>query len=465
MIRIGRIGAFVTVAALVAGAAGPTTRAATLIVGQGPEATHSTIQSAIDAAIPGVDEVVVRCGTYAENLVMRDGVPVRGEDPRCTVIDGTRSGVVVSFTAAGPQTVLEGFTIVNGKSHRGGGILVDGGKPVITRNVIRDNGTPLLDGFYDYGGGIYVSSGGFDPDTAPTISYNVIRDNGAFSGGGLALVDVADAVVTSNLISGNTGSFGGGVHAALGSLSLVNNTLAGNQADYGGGLWGDTIDVRITNNVFDSNTAYLTAGDLYIVGPGSAAFEANDTFGNVPYEAYGGPFPGPGNLSADPRFVDRDPRTLGGFQPRSDSPLVDAASTVAAPARDLRGIPRTVDGDADGTGLADIGARENEGLTRLAYDGAMFVWDAGSHAPPLYNVYRGDLATLRATGVYTQDPQAVDGARHFCGLPAPMLDDAEVPDSGSAFFYLPVADGVVEGTLGFDGSRVERLKTLACQPG
>lgn len=255
------------------------------------------------------------------------------------------------------------------------------------------------------------------------------------------------------------------MHAALGSLSLVNNTLAGNRADYAGGPWGDTIDARITNNVFDSNTAHLTSGDVYIVGPGSVAFEANDTFGNTPYEAYGGPFPGTGNLSADPRFVDRDAHTFAGFQPRSDSPLVDAASHASAPARDLRGIPRTVDGDADGTGLADIGARENEGLTGVVFDGSGFVWNAGRHAPPQYNVYRGDLATLRLTGVYTQDPQVIPGARHFCGLPAPRLQDSDLPTSGEAFFHLAVAAGSVEGTLGFDGNAVERQKTLSCQPG
>lgn len=62
--------------------------AATLEVSKAPGAPYSTIQSAIDAAVPSVDEVWVRCGRYPENIVMRSGVPVRGEKPRCAFVDG-----------------------------------------------------------------------------------------------------------------------------------------------------------------------------------------------------------------------------------------------------------------------------------------------------------------------------------------------------------------------------------------
>ena len=105
--------------------------------------------------------------------------------------------------------------------------------------------------------------------------------------------------------------------------------------------------------------------------------------------------------------------------------------------------------------MIDIGARENEGVTGVLHTGTGFVWDPGRNEPPLYNVYRGDLATLVETGVYTQDPLAIDGAAQFCEL-TNGLNDLEVPPTGRGFFYLAVELGTVEGTLGFDSAPQER---------
>lgn len=51
-------------------------------------APFTSIQAAINAALPGQDEVSVHCGTYLENVSMVEQVHVKGAGPACTTIDG-----------------------------------------------------------------------------------------------------------------------------------------------------------------------------------------------------------------------------------------------------------------------------------------------------------------------------------------------------------------------------------------
>jgi hypothetical protein len=426
---------------------------ATLEVDAAGNTPYTTIQSAIDAAIPGQDDVYVRCGFYPENIVMRDAVDLRGERPQCTIIEGD-TGSVVTEDDIHTATTLRGFTIRHREGATGWGIKVRDGSPVITGNIIEDNQQAA------------ISIMNITPEPTPVISYNVIRGNQDDFGAGVT--SWGKARIISNLFVGNYGYYAC-LYTLYGTVELVNNTISNNHGFLGGAIFAKSAtDLIMLNNVVSFNENEMPvwgAAGITALGDSTVEFQSNDIFGNVPDDFYNvdDPTGTDGNISADPQFLDSDRWSFAGFQPRSFSPLVDAGSNEGAPAMDLRGIPRLLDGDADGTDVVDIGARENEGLTNLLHTGSMFTWDAGNQHPETYNVYRGDLQTLIDTGVYTQNPDTVDGARHFCGLAAENLADSDDPSEGRAFIYLVTAVGAVEGGLGFDSAAGERAKDIPCQ--
>jgi hypothetical protein len=119
--------------------------------------------------------------------------------------------------------------------------------------------------------------------------------------------------------------------------------------------------------------------------------------------------------------------------------------------------PEQADGDADLEGDAcDL----DDGL--LLFTG--FEAGAQSWQPEVvydsFNLYRGDLAVLRATGDYTQ---TLGNADRFCGLAGHAHQDPFEPPEGIVVYYLltGVAGGV-EGTLGTNSAGIERPNASPC---
>jgi hypothetical protein len=103
-------------------------------------------------------------------------------------------------------------------------------------------------------------------------------------------------------------------------------------------------------------------------------------------------------------------------------------------------------------------------------DGLLMVWAMNAEevdwdSEPgflLYDVYRGDLDRLRATGESTQDPAVVPLAGQFCGqIEAFLLDDP--PPVGKGVFYLVAATTSSGSTgLGVDSAGHPRLNAHPC---
>jgi parallel beta-helix repeat protein len=395
------------------GALFPSAQAATIHV----PAEQPTIQAAINSAVNG-DTVLVASGTYVENInFLGKAITVTSEQgPELTIIDGNRSGPVVTFTSGeGATSALTGFTLTNGS----GGVQISqssspavtgnrlvnnrvcgalsgaialynsSGSPIIQGNVISGNrcdpgqggqGIVILNSAYskaqfinnvisDHGArGIYMLTGG-----SPLVQGNVITGN---RDSGIVLDGFSNPLILQNLIIGNGNQLvdGGGIYwfGANGSY-ILNNTIAGNNGRRGSGILADGYDAQtvLANNIIvaQPGQAAVYCGDFNDLNP--PIFKSNNIFAPSG-SAYGGICTNQtglnGNISADPRFVDP---SNGYYQLDTGSPSIDAGDNSAPnlPGTDFDGNPRISDGDENGSVVVDMGAYEyypNPGILQLS---------------------------------------------------------------------------------------------------
>jgi Thrombospondin type 3 repeat len=118
--------------------------------------------------------------------------------------------------------------------------------------------------------------------------------------------------------------------------------------------------------------------------------------------------------------------------------------------------------DVDVDGIGDR-CDSNDGLILLWVTGnGTIIWQLEQRYSA-FNVYRGDLSTLLATGVWTQDPTTVSGAARFCGLATNSLIDTTNPPPLKAFFYMVTGiAGGVEDSLGTSSNGLPRLNNNPC---
>lgn len=354
----------------------------------------NTIQEAIDRA-PSGSVILVSEGTYPERIDFHGkALALKSESgPANTTIDGGDAGSAVTFeTAEGPQSILDGFTVKNGRAvSRGGGIYISEASPTIVNNTIVNNRAY-------WGGGISAES------SASRIENNLIKANSSYVGGGLALgpgtaqilgnrivQNVADAEggglylfaagitrIQGNFISENTGdgislenadaeiiqnlisrNIGGGLRWLVPGSGrgprLVNNTIVGN------GIYADGFDskVELVNNIIvvDEGPAIFCTEQYDLTPP---IFRYNDVVSlkGAAYEgSCGNPTGVEGNISSYPLFL--CPQT-GNYHLSAESSAIDAGdgSVTGVPASDLSGGPRLTDGNGDGTAGIDLGAFE-----------------------------------------------------------------------------------------------------------
>jgi parallel beta-helix repeat protein len=333
-------------------------------------------------------------------------VTIRSSAGQTPVLRGftIRNGNDTSLTSGGGVGVFNGPALIEGNwlmgnaSCEGGGITARFSAATIRGNVISGNRPNCSGG--TGGGGIFIGGAGtvqvldnvitgnisssdgggiglFAAGT-PTISGNVISDNQTSlvgSGGGISMVNHSDALITNNVITGNRGRQGGGIYwlVPLGppGPTIVNNTIvnngpiADNTAQAGSAVFADGFDAatRLINNILSGSTsqAVLDCGTLNDSNP--PIISHNDVFNAGTGPDYGGGIcPDQtdvnGNISADPLLIDP---AAGNFHLRGDSPAIDAGLNADAPATDIDGDARPLDGNGDGVPVVDIGADELSG--------------------------------------------------------------------------------------------------------
>jgi len=262
-----------------------------------------TIQNAIDVAKDS-DTVIVADGTYTgpgnrDIDFLGKAITVRSENgPENCIIDcGYRRGKRYDWyygrgfyfhSGEDANSVLDGFTITNGRAEKGGAIYCEDSSPVITNCIINSNSaeqgggvycessSPTISncafirntavGEYAYGGGMYNSNrdGGSSTLTNCTFSRNSAVGEFSSSGGGMRNYnhEGGSSILTNCTFSGNSARFGGGMYNYNrdgGSSTLTNCTFSGNSAEKsGGGMRNSNRDggsSTLTNCTFSGNSA------------------------------------------------------------------------------------------------------------------------------------------------------------------------------------------------------------------
>ncbi|PPK98862.1 hypothetical protein CLV92_101563 [Kineococcus xinjiangensis] len=209
--------------------------------------TGCALRAALEEAnaLPGRQTISVdgRVGPYLltlGELRITDDVALHGHE-RPVVDAELRSRVLsVSGTAADEPIVdVDGVDLANGRvgtSDRGGVLHVEAALLQLSNSVVRG-------GSANFGGGIYLQSGG-----DLTLTRSVVRGNSAghpesFRGGGFTqrgggISNLGGhVVVRSSAVVDNVAVRGGGISNFGGTLRVENSTVAGNEAKtHGGGM-------------------------------------------------------------------------------------------------------------------------------------------------------------------------------------------------------------------------------------
>ncbi|MCK4367127.1 MAG: right-handed parallel beta-helix repeat-containing protein [Thermoplasmata archaeon] len=214
----------------------PEARATTLYVGGGNPGNYTTIQGAIDEAMPG-DAIHVYSGTYYENVRVKKTLSLTGEGRDTTIIDGGGTKTVVRLSA--DWVNITGFTLTNSDWFGSGIELHHAEDCYVASNNAVGNG---------YGISLEYSH-------SNTITNNTLSNNrkGIYLDYSNRNTLVANEVSSPHPLYAPFGEMGDGIKLYYSS----NNTMANNNVsnnDYG-------ISIRVSsNNTLVNNNIYSNSG-------------------------------------------------------------------------------------------------------------------------------------------------------------------------------------------------------------
>ncbi|MBU4376752.1 MAG: right-handed parallel beta-helix repeat-containing protein, partial [Candidatus Omnitrophica bacterium] len=268
-----------------------------------------SIQSAINEAVSG-DTVFLFSGTYAEDIVMKDGVRIEGEAYNQVEIYGTvlfkdASSTLKDVTIVFPQSNFTSYTntyYIDWQLTQDAGITAINSSPTIQNCVIKPDLDNIIPEVGRYGNGIQIWNMYQNPDIAPQIEGNLIQDTDC----GIYYFSQA---------------FGGAINGKIKSNTLYNN-------GYGVILRMHKENPEIVNNII-VNGAYAGIFLAYRDDPLFDARKSNihyndiwNNFYNYWLDSDGAEFDLTGinsNISGDPVFEDAE---NGDFRLDSSSPCI-----------------------------------------------------------------------------------------------------------------------------------------------
>ncbi|MCX7702973.1 MAG: right-handed parallel beta-helix repeat-containing protein, partial [Planctomycetota bacterium] len=341
---------------------------------------YGTIQAAIDAASDG-DVVLIADGVYTgignRNLDFKGKkIHLRSRSliPESCVINCETLERGVNFTnGETEETILEGFTIMQGRGgvEGGGGILCKNNSSPIIRNCVIVKNSAVVS--YGNGGGIRCLSG-----ASPRIINCIIKDNVAqvsgTDGAGIHCSGSGTNPVIINCIIANnlgqyTNSVGAGIFCGGGSsVTIIGCLIADNATDFRtGGIHCNNANVGVANCTIAYNRSANRCGGVYVEGGGTVSIRnsilwgnnatGGDTYGHQVYIAsgsvtmincdysngtddiYGSPIL-KSCITSNPLFVDGSSLTNNNYRLRKSSPCINAG--------DNSYVPSSVTTDLDG---------------------------------------------------------------------------------------------------------------------
>jgi hypothetical protein len=291
--------------------------------------------------------ISVLTGTYTETLTISDSVTLTGAGVGRTIIDGEKSGTVVTVNE-GATVKITGVTIRNGLNSLEGGGIFNAGALTLSNSTVSGNSATGVGGIFNAG--------------TLTVRNSTLSGNRATDGSAGGIFNDATLTVTNSTLSGNRATgvggivHGGGIYNDGGTLTLSGSTLSHNSATVGGGIDNIGGTVTLATTILAGNTASrsgpdcagtLTSDGFNLVGIGNGCGLTNGQNGDQvgtrgrPRTALLGPLSGPSLTMA----------------PQPGSPAIDAVPrTQCASSTDQRGYPRPDEGQQ----YCDVGAVETD---------------------------------------------------------------------------------------------------------
>jgi len=242
------------------------------------DATHfGTIQEGIDG-VDGGGTVHVAAGTYtlSAQISITKNISLLGENQATTILDGNGSVRVIYTSGLDASTIIDTFTIQNGKAENGGGMYNYRSSLTVTNCTFTNNSSD------HYGGGMHNSN------SSPTVTNCTFSGNSTKDGGGMfnwcSTPTVKNCTFTNNSAIDN----GGGMYDLNSSSTVSNCTFTNNSSDYnGGGMHNSNSSTTVSNCKFTSNMAKAGGGGMHNNGD-SPIKVTNCTFTNNSSDRYGG---------------------------------------------------------------------------------------------------------------------------------------------------------------------------------